>query len=274
MTVLSCGWGQRLSLSTRAEARGDSPHSDSPSTHDCLLYRRLFSFCLPFTTSPIFNFQPGGREGRWAGDGWAHSPSPCLSSSLFSPTSVLTHRQCPNLPRLLLVSGSPFSLAHSTLLLSKGALQGYPCAMSLPSSRWQQLFTVPLPPPISPPLVTISVTVAAIGSHSLLLEPDCSMVSMPLSSSGLLHPLHSLLASAGGLEAVACLSATTEAFLLSTGYQPCFSMGCTNSGVRGVCVSRPTWAEPSFGFCRIVMGLPLLDAALCLVFWPQHRAPG
>lgn len=101
MTVLSCGWGQRLSLSTRAEARGDSPHSGSPSTPDCLLCRRLFSFCLPFTTSPIFNFQPGGREGRWAGDGWAHSPSPCLSSSLFSPTSVLTHRQCPNLPRLL-----------------------------------------------------------------------------------------------------------------------------------------------------------------------------
>lgn len=133
---------------------------------------------------------------------------------------------------------------------------------------------LPLPPPISQSLVTISVTVAAIGSHSLLLEPDRSMVSMPLSSSGLLHPLHSLLASAGGLEAVACLSATTEAFLLSTGYQPCFSMGCTNSGVRGVCVSRPTWAEPSLGFCCIVMGLPLLDAALCLVFWPPHRAPG
>lgn len=68
--------------------------------------------------------------------------------------------------------------------------------MSLRATRWQQLFVVPHSYPQTaraPQLLVnyLSGSSVAAGSHSVvLLEPDLSMVSMTLSSSGFFYPFH------------------------------------------------------------------------------------
>lgn len=108
-----------------AEACGDFP--PSPQLLYLPPFKRLLSFCLPFTTQPIFNFGVGGGE-----EGLRVVVSPLsplflpallwgMTSLFCPPCSHLSHLSSPAPLTFFLLSGSlslsPISLSHRCPLL-------------------------------------------------------------------------------------------------------------------------------------------------------------